>query len=113
MGTQWNGPHFGTMAPAQPCVGMSTLPSWLSVGDDVLIIVGMRMIEYVEPSLGESIELVLGSDIAFYAVITLRFSAGTRFMTRIAVFDSWNCRFFFRMTACSIDCNEASTASKA
>ena len=50
---------------------------------------------------------------AFYAVITLRFSAGTRFMTRIAVFDSWNCRLFFRLTACSIDRHEASTASKA
>src|SRR6516162_509918 len=70
-------------------------------------------IEYVEPSVGEPIELVLGSDNASYAVITLRFSAGTRFMTRIAVFDSWNCRFFFRLTARSIDCNEASTASKA
>ena len=63
----------------------------------------------VEPSVGESIEMVLGSDNTSYAVITLRFSAGTRFMTRIAVFDSWNCRFFFRLTACSIDCNEASS----
>lgn len=70
-------------------------------------------IDYVGTSVGESIKLVLGSDNASYAVITLRFSAGTRFMTRIAVFDSWNCRFFFRLTACSIDCNEASTASKA
>jgi hypothetical protein len=27
-------------------------------------------------------------------------------MTRIAVFDTWNCRSFFRLTACSIDCND-------
>ena len=48
-----------------------------------------------------------------YPVITLRFSGGTRFMTRIAVFDSRNCGFFFRVTACSIDWHELSTASKA
>lgn len=48
-----------------------------------------------------------------YPVITLRFSTGTWFMTRIAVFDRRNCGFFFRLTACSIDCSEASTASNA